>query len=333
MHVAVVILNYNGRKYLEQFLPTLITYTPNARIIVADNCSTDDSVAVLKTFPTVEIIQLNQNYGYAGGYNEALKLIDTEYYILVNSDIEVTENWTVSLTEFLTKNKEYAAIQPKILDFNAREKFEYAGAAGGFLDTLGYPYCRGRIFDEIETDYQQYDNECDIFWSSGACFAIRSKVFHELGGFDASFFAHMEEIDLCWRIKSAGLKTAFTPKSIVYHVGGGTLNKQNPNKTFLNFRNGIWLLLKNLPKYQLVYKLPMRIFLDIFAAILLWKKQGFIHFLAVFKAHVAAFAKTRQYLVNNLRSSPRHSKQEPSIIAFTSLILRKKKYAQLNNTR
>lgn len=329
MHVAVVILNYNGRKYLEKFLPTLIQYSPEASIFVADNCSTDDSIQYLETLNSVHIIKLQENYGYAGGYNEALKQIDAEYYILVNSDIEVTPNWIPPLIQFLEFNNSYASVQPKILDYNRKDHFEYAGAAGGFIDSLGYPFCRGRIFDSLETDRHQYDQLSDIFWSSGACFAIRSKLFHKLGGFDFSFFAHMEEIDLCWRIKSSGLKIAFIPESIVYHVGGGTLSKQSPTKSYLNFRNGIWLLLKNLPKHQLIYKIPARVLMDWLAAVLLWKKESFRHFLSVFKAHYHAFKTAKKYLINRKRSNPTLAGQKTKIIAFSAMILHKQRFSDL----
>ena len=219
--IAVVILNFNGRDFLEQFLPSFISHCDGADIIVADNASSDDSVDFLKaSYPEIRLIQFQENLGYAGGYNEALRQVESDYYAIVNSDIEVTENWLVPLLDYLRNNESVASVQPKIKAFQAKQSFEYAGAAGGFIDTLGYPYCRGRIFDNLEMDTGQYDQTIDVDWTSGACMIIRSSVFHELGGFDASFFAHMEEIDLCWRLRSHGWKLACVPESVVYHVGG-----------------------------------------------------------------------------------------------------------------
>ncbi|MAE86414.1 MAG: dTDP-Rha--alpha-D-GlcNAc-pyrophosphate polyprenol alpha-3-L-rhamnosyltransferase [Flammeovirgaceae bacterium] len=302
--VAVVILNYNGSNFLNQFLPTLIKYSGQAEIVVADNKSTDDSLKVLQSFPSVTTIELPENYGYAGGYNEALKQVDATYYALVNSDIEVTDGWLNPLIQFLDDNTAYAAVQPKILDYNRRNFFEYAGAAGGFLDPLGYPYCRGRVFDYLEEDQGQYNSNLDIFWSTGACFVIRSKTFHELNGFPADFFAHMEEIDLCWRILSSEQKIACIPQSTVYHVGGGTLNKTSPRKTYLNFRNNIRLIIRNTPKWRLVYLIPIRVALDWVAAFLFWKNESFKHFAAVFSAHLDALKSLRADLSHNNRSFP-----------------------------
>ncbi|WP_421889025.1 glycosyltransferase family 2 protein [Marinoscillum sp.] len=331
--VAVVILNYNGRDHLLRFLPTLIAHSSDAEIIVADNCSTDDSLSVLKQFPTVRTILLDQNHGYAGGYNEALKQVKSAYYLLVNSDVEVTLNWITPLEHFLDENKDYAAVQPKILDFNRKEFFEYAGAAGGFLDLLGYPYCRGRIFDTLEQDTGQYDTSIDIFWASGACFMIRSEVFHQAGGFDADFFAHMEEIDLCWRVKSLGLKIACVPKSVIYHVGGGTLNKTSPRKTYLNFRNGISLLIKNLPLPTLMVALPIRLVLDWMAALLFWKNESFSHFTAVFKAHVDALKVVFRQIKPNIRSGTRLRNQGNVILPIAYYVLRKRNFKKINNTK
>ena len=284
--VAVVILNYNGEKYLNEFLPSVIKNTENAQIIVADNYSIDNSVElVLSKFPTVELITLPKNFGFAGGYNEALKKIKATYFVLLNSDVEVSPNWLNPLTNFLDKHTTYAACQPKIRDYTNQSKFEYAGASGGFIDSLGYPYCRGRIFDEIENDTGQYNDAVDIFWSSGACMMIRSSIFFEIGGFDNDFFAHMEEIDLCWRIQSAGFKIRCTPKSIIYHVGGGTLDKSSSFKTYLNFRNGLYLLLKNLPIHKLFVKLPFRLFLDWVAAAKFLLDGNSKHTWAIIKAH------------------------------------------------
>ncbi|WP_436515999.1 glycosyltransferase family 2 protein [Ekhidna sp. To15] len=283
---AVVILNYNGVSYLEKFLPSVVTYSPNATIVVADNSSTDNSIPFLeKNFPKVELIKLDKNYGYAGGYNEALKQIEAEYFLLLNSDVEVTTNWLNPLEQFLDAHPNYAACQPKIKDYNHKSLFEYAGACGGFIDFLGYPFCRGRIFDQVESDSGQYNEEVDIFWSSGACMMVRSEVFFNAGGFDSDFFAHMEEIDLCWRIHSLGHQIKCIPKSTVFHVGGGTLAKSSPFKTYLNFRNGLYILIKNLPLNKLIFKLPIRMTLDWVAAIKFLFEGNPNHSVAVIKAH------------------------------------------------
>lgn len=288
---AVVILNYNGEDFLKRFLPSVITHT-NAEIIVADNASTDQSVELLRSlFPEIRVIQLEKNLGYAGGYNEALKQVEADYFVLLNSDIEVTENWLNPLISYLESEPTYAACQPKIKDYTHQHKFEYAGAAGGFLDFLGYPFCRGRIFNRIEDDHGQYDEPLDIFWASGACLVIRSKVFFEAGGLDQDFFAHMEEIDLCWRVHSLGYKIKCIPESVIYHVGGGTLSKAKPFKTYLNFRNGLFLLLKNLPLLKALLKVPARVLLDWVAAFKFLLEGNANHSLAVIKAHLSVLLK------------------------------------------
>ncbi|RED97947.1 glycosyltransferase family 2 protein [Marinoscillum furvescens] len=328
---AVVILNWNGQDYLKRFLPTLILHSSEAKIIVADNASTDDSLAVLENFPEVEVLKLSENYGYAGGYNEALNQIEAEYFLLLNSDIEVTSNWLVPMVRFLDENPTYGAVQPKINDIYNKSHFEYAGAAGGFLDSLGYPFCRGRIFDTLEQDTGQYDSICDVFWATGACFMVRSEVFHALSGFDASFFAHMEEIDFCWRMRSQGYQLACVPQATVYHVGGGTLNKTSPRKTYLNFRNGLTLLIKNLPKNQLWWKLPFRIVLDLIAGIKFWNDQSFAHFKAVFTAHKDALSRWKTSIQNENRSTP---SPRPTNSILTAYYLQgKKKYSDLSNTK
>jgi len=252
--VSVVILNYNGKGWLEKFLPNVIEYNtyPNSEIIVADNASTDDSIAFMEAqYPAVRLIRNHQNNGYAGGYNETLKQIESDFYILLNSDVEVTPGWIEHLVEFMRKDVNMAACQPKILSYYNRTQFEYAGAAGGFIDKYGYPFCRGRIFETCEKDEGQYNKSGEIFWASGACLFIKTSLFHQVGGLDADFFAHMEEIDLCWRLKNLGYKIGYCAESTVYHVGGGTLNKSNPRKTFLNFRNNRKLLRKNLSEQEL----------------------------------------------------------------------------------
>jgi len=262
--VAVVILNWNGKRYLQQFLPSVLGTTyGNCRFIVADNASSDDSISFLKAeFPQVEIIQLSQNHGFAKGYNEALKEVSADYFLLLNSDVEVTPNWIEPMVELLETNALYAACQPKILAYNNKEFFEYAGACGGWIDSYGYPFSRGRVFDICEKDNGQYDSTREVFWASGAAFLVRSNVFKKLGGFDAYFFAHQEEIDLCWRMQRAGYSVFCCPQSVVYHVGGGTLPKGHSRKTFLNFRNNQIMLWKNLPWRQKWWKVPFRIMLD-----------------------------------------------------------------------
>jgi len=289
--IAVVILNWNGKSWLEQFLPTVILHSKQAEIYVVDNASTDDSVSYLqKEFPNVHIVLNDGNYGFAKGYNRGLKHIDAELYCLLNSDVEVTENWLEPILQLYYNHPEIAAIQPKILSYANKDKFEFAGAAGGFIDNLGYPYCRGRIFDETEIDYGQYDDEYEIFWASGCAFFIRSQDFWEQNGFDERFFAHQEEIDLCWRLNNSGRKIYYTSKSKVYHVGGGTLNKQSPQKTYLNFRNNLTMLAKNLPFPKVVWLIFVRLCLDGIAGIYFGIKNGFSHLWAVVRAHFGFYA-------------------------------------------
>lgn len=288
--IAVVILNWNGVKLLEQFLPSVVQFSPEATVYVADNASTDDSVAFVKAnFPTVQIVRNSANFGFAEGYNEALKEIDAEIYALVNSDIEVTEKWLKPIIDTFEAELNTAIIQPKLLDFKNKAYFEYAGAAGGYIDKYGYPYCRGRVFDTVEKDLGQYDNDCEIFWASGACFFIRSSVYKELNGFDAAFFAHQEEIDLCWRTLNKGYKIKYKYESIVYHVGGATLQQGNPKKTFLNFRNSLLMLSKNLPQNKLFTILFIRMILDGIAGIQFIFQGKFTHFSAILKAHYSFY--------------------------------------------
>ena len=286
MKIAVVILNWNGVKLLEQFLPSVVQHSSEATVFVADNASTDDSISFVKAnFPTVQIIVNDYNFGFAQGYNEALKNIDADIFALVNSDIEVTENWLQPIIETFKNEPETAIIQPKILDYKRKEYFEYAGAGGGFIDKYGYSFCRGRIFETLEKDNGQYNDTCEIFWASGACFFIRSSVYKELNGFDADFFAHQEEIDLCWRAFNNNHIVKYNGKSTVYHVGGATLKEGNPNKTFLNFRNSLLMLTKNLPKESLFQVLFIRMILDGIAGIRFLFQGKFLHTIAVLKAH------------------------------------------------
>ena len=290
MKIAVVILNWNGVLLLEQFLPSVVKNSSDAVIYVADNASTDTSIAYVKAhFPSVRIIENKGNLGFASGYNEALKQVDAELYALVNSDIEVTENWLQPILTTFLNEPNTAIIQPKILDFKNKEYFEYAGAAGGFIDQFGYPYCRGRIFDTIEKDLGQYNDNIEIFWASGACFFIRSSVFNELKGFDDEFFAHQEEIDLCWRALNKGHKIKYISESVVYHVGGATLQQGNPKKTFLNFRNSLLMLTKNLPENKLYPILLGRMVLDGIAGMQFLATGKFKHFVAILKAHFSFY--------------------------------------------
>jgi GT2 family glycosyltransferase len=290
MKVAVVILNWNGKQLLEQFLPSVVQFSQEATVYVADNASTDDSVAFVRAnFPTVSIIVNSTNTGYAGGYNEALQHIEADIYALVNSDIEVTENWLQPIIKTFQNEASTAIIQPKILDFKNKDYFEYAGAAGGFIDQYGYPFCRGRIFDTLEKDNGQYDSNQEIFWASGACFFIRSAVYNQLNGFDTSFFAHQEEIDLCWRATNKGYSIKYLFESKVYHVGGATLQQGNPKKTELNFRNSLLMLTKNLPKKNLYKVLFIRMILDGVAGIQFLLRGQYKHLLAILKAHFAFY--------------------------------------------
>ncbi|RYY67912.1 MAG: glycosyltransferase family 2 protein [Chitinophagaceae bacterium] len=285
--VAIVILNWNGRKFLQQFLPSVVASTyPNKRIIVADNASTDDSLAfVSHAYPEVEIIQNSSNQGFAKGYNSCLKQVKSDYYVLLNSDVEVTAGWIEPIISLMQKDAGIAVCQPKLLAYHNKKEFEYAGASGGWIDSLGYPFARGRVFENCETDRGQYDEPQQCFWASGAAMFIRANVYQQLGGLDEYFFAHQEEIDLCWRIQLSGYKVFVQPASIVYHVGGGTLPKGNSRKTYLNFRNNLIMLYKNLSTGNKLKKIPFRICLDAIAA---WKALlagdgGY--FMAVIKAH------------------------------------------------
>jgi GT2 family glycosyltransferase len=286
LKIAIVILNWNGQKLLEQFLPSILQYSKEATIYVADNASTDDSISFVKEkFPSIKIIQNKGNFGYAKGYNEALLSVEEDIYALVNSDIEVTENWLNPILNLFETDSKTAIIQPKILDYKDKAYFEYAGAGGGFIDQYGYPFCRGRLFASIEKDVGQYDDTTDIFWASGACFFIRKEVYLELQGFDNDFFAHQEEIDLCWRAFNKGHIAKYCGQSTVYHVGGATLNAENPKKTFLNFRNSLWMLLKNLPTNQLFFTILTRMLLDGLAGFRFLCQGKIIHLIAILKAH------------------------------------------------
>lgn len=283
--VAVVILNYNGAEMLKRFLPTVMEFSSGAQIIVADNASTDDSVAVLqKLFPTIELIRLNENWGFAQGYNLALEQVDADYFILLNSDVEVTKGWIEPMLEILDSNPDVAACQPKLLDYKRKTHFEYAGAAGGFIDCYGYPYCRGRIMETVEEDKGQYDSVCDLFWATGAALMIRAEDYRAAGGLDGRFFAHMEEIDLCWRLRARGRRILCVPQSFVYHVGGATLSYNNPRKVFLNFRNNLLMLHKNLPEKDYSKIMFVRRILDYVAALKFLVTGDYKSCKAVYKA-------------------------------------------------
>jgi len=285
--VAIVILNYNGRNYLEKFLPSVFASTyPNKKIIIADNGSSDDSVAYLtNNVAAAEIILLDKNYGFAGGYNKALSKVQSEYYILLNSDVEVEAGWIEDMIALMEKDAGIAACQPKILSYHNKKFFEHAGACGGWIDKLGYVFARGRVFDICEEDYGQYNITEKIFWATGAALCIRAERFHELNGFDDYLFAHMEEIDLCWRLQRKGYSIYCCPSSVVYHIGGGTLPKTNSRKTFLNFRNNFIMLLKNLSFSEAAWKIPLRILLDWLFAFKSFIQKDMQSFKAVFKAH------------------------------------------------
>ena len=295
MKIAVIILNWNGESLLAEYLPKVLEHSKGASIYVVDNASTDASIDLItKKFPTVGLIQNDSNGGFAKGYNDGLKHVEADIYCLLNSDVEVTSNWLNPIKEVFHNNPEVSIVQPKILDLKQKTHFEYAGAAGGFLDKLGYPFCRGRIFQALEEDKGQYDDEKEVFWATGACMFIKSEVFHALKGFDEDYFAHQEEIDLCWRAKNEGHKVFYTGKSHVYHLGGSTLSNMNPKKTFLNFRNSLYSVTKNLPKRRAFAVIFMRLILDGIAALRFLLQLKFNHFGAVFKAHLSFYRNFRK---------------------------------------
>lgn len=331
MKTAIVILNWNGKKLLEQFLPALLTNTlDNAEIYLADNASTDSSIAfVQEKYPTVHIVKNTKNGGYAKGYNDALQHIDADIYCLINSDIEVSKNWLPPILHEFNTKKATAIIQPKILDFKEKAKFEYAGAAGGFLDFFGYPYCRGRVFDSIEKDENQFDDTSPIFWASGACFFIRSKVFKELNGFDEDYFAHQEEIDLCWRVQNLGYSIKYVGSSKVYHVGGATLNETNPRKTFLNFRNSLLSIVKNVPKRYFLVILFSRLVLDGIAGIKFVLNFQVNHCFAIIKAHFSFYWNFNKFLQKRKQVPKSLKYYKHTSIVWQYFILGRKKFNEL----
>lgn len=332
--VAVVILNYNGRKFLERFLPNVIENTNGelADIVVADNASTDDSVSFMRErFPDIRLIVNDFNGGFATGYNIALRQIEAEYFVLLNSDIEVTSRWIEPVIELMDSDPGIAACQPKILSFYQRDTFEYAGAAGGFIDRYGYPFCRGRLFQHLEKDHGQYDDIKEVFWATGACMFVRSDLYLQKGGLDDSFFAHMEEIDFCWRMKNLGYKIYCCPQSVVYHIGGGTLPKSSSRKTFLNFRNNLSLLYKNLPKGTVFWILVYRILLDWVAAVKFLMAGGLKDFWAVIRAHFAFYRRLGS--LKKVRKQLPHAKVSQMYqqnIVFENFLKGKKCYTDLD---
>lgn len=331
MKTAIIILNWNGEKLLEQFLPSVVEFTAKqAEIYIADNNSTDNSIDfITENFPSVKIIKNAINGGYAKGYNDALKHIDADIFCLINSDIEVTENWLNPILNEFKNDENIGVLQPKILDFKDKTKFEYAGAAGGFLDFFGYPYCRGRIFNDIEKDKNQFNKISDIFWASGACFFIKSNLFRELNGFDEDYFAHQEEIDLCWRVQNAGFKIKYIPNSIVYHVGGATLSNLNPKKTFLNFRNSLLNILKNVPNRNLVFLILSRLILDGFAGIKFLIELKPKHTFAILKAHLSFYSLFFKFLRKRKNKKKKTDYYNHKSIVWQYFVLGRKKYHQL----
>ena len=331
MKIAIVILNWNGQKLLEQFLPSIVNFSlQEATIYLADNASTDSSIRYVKEFfPAIIILENTINGGYAKGYNDALRSIDADIYCLLNSDIEVTENWLKPIIKVFKSDKKTAIIQPKLLDFKDKTKFEYAGAAGGFIDLFGYPYCRGRIFNHLETDKAQFNDETDIFWASGACLFIRSNVYHLLDGLDEDYFAHQEEIDLCWRAKNYGYKIKYVGASTVYHIGGATLQETNPQKTFLNFRNSLFNILKNIPKKLLLYVLFSRLILDGIAGIKFILELRPVHTLAILKAHLSFYNNFFKILEKRRKLNKNQEYKLFNSIVWQHFVLGRKKFKDL----
>ena len=330
MKVAVVILNWNGKALLEEFLPSVVAYSEEAEIYVADNASEDNSVEFLKeNFPQVKIIQNKVNGGFAKGYNDALKHVPEDILILLNSDVEVTPGWLPPLIEEFQNSPDVAALQPKILSYRNKKHFDYAGAAGGYIDMFGYPYCRGRLFETLEKDYGQYDNIEEVFWASGACLAIRRKDFFTAGEFDEDFFAHQEEIDLCWRLFNMRKKVKAVGSSTVYHLGGGTLDSMHPRKTFYNFRNSLYALLKNVPGKKVYLLIFSRLVLDGFAGLKFLSELKYSHFQAVIKAHFSFyfnFFRVRKRRENFFREEKYYKKTS---VVFAYFLVGKKKYEEL----
>ena len=329
MKIAIVILNWNGKQLLEKFLPSIVKYSQlsGVEICVADNASTDDSLNFIEqNYSDIKIVQNKKNGGFAKGYNDALQNINADIYGLINSDIEVTENWLSPIISTFEKEPSTAIIQPKILDYKDKELFEYAGAAGGFIDKYGYPFCRGRIFSELEKDNEQFNDTTEIFWASGACFFIRATIFKSLNGFDEDYFAHQEEIDLCWRAQNLNLTIKYVGTSTVYHVGGATLKEESPRKTFLNFRNSLFSLIKNLPKKDLFGVIFKRLLLDGIASVKFLFEFKPKHIWAILKAHFSFYSQLSKMLSKRGNHKKREDYFTVKSIVWQHFILRQKKY-------
>ncbi|MDD2551436.1 MAG: glycosyltransferase family 2 protein [Dysgonamonadaceae bacterium] len=338
---SIVILNWNGAALLKQFLPTVLIHTQTAdcEVVVADNNSSDNSIALLKEhFPSVKLILLDKNYGFAEGYNRALQQVHSTYVVLLNSDVETSPNWLAPLIEYLERNPNIAAVQPKILSYNDKTKFEYAGAAGGYIDRYAYPFCRGRILNVLEEDRGQYDNVEQIFWASGACLCIRRADYMKAGGLDSDFFAHMEEIDLCWRLQSRGKKIVFVPQSHVYHVGGASLNSESPRKTHLNFRNNLLMIYKNMTLPRMIETMIVRIVLDAAAAAHFLVQRKFTHAQAVVNAY-SDFIKMRPAFKHKRKENlaktiqPKLTKQYSGSILLDFYLHKKKRFSDIIASR
>jgi GT2 family glycosyltransferase len=331
LKIAIVILNWNGQKLLEQFLPSVVDFSAKeATIYIADNASKDSSINYVKSsFPSIKIIENDINGGYAKGYNDALKSIDADIYCLLNSDVEVTQNWLKPIIDVFKSEKNTAIIQPKLLDFKNKTKFEYAGAAGGFIDLFGYPFCRGRVFNHLETDKGQFNDVKEIFWASGACLFIRAKVYHQLEGFDEDYFAHQEEIDLCWRTQNIGYKIKYVGSSLVYHVGGATLQQANPHKTFLNFRNSLLNVVKNVPKKWFLFVIFSRLLLDGIAGIKFIIELRPIHTWAIIKAHYSFYKNLNKFLKKRKKLLKKENYNLHTSIVWQYFVLGRKKFHQL----
>jgi GT2 family glycosyltransferase len=331
LKIAVVILNWNGQKLLEQFLPSVVNFSSQeATIYIADNASTDSSISYVKEFfPSIKIVQNTINGGYAKGYNDSLKNIDADIYCLLNSDIEVTSNWLQPIIDEFKADEKTAIIQPKLLDFKDKTKFEYAGAAGGFIDLYGYPYCRGRVFNHLESDEGQFNDTTSIFWASGACLFIRSKVYHQLNGFDEDYFAHQEEIDLCWRTQNIGYNIKYVGSSSVYHVGGATLKETNPQKTYLNFRNSLLNVVKNVPKKWFLFVIFSRLLLDGIAGIKFMIELRPIHTWAILKAHFSFYRNFFKFLKKRRTLQKKLDYNLHTSIVWQYFVLGIKKFHQL----
>ncbi len=333
--IAIVILNWNGEKFLKKFLPSVVKYSEgeNNEIIVADNGSTDNSVSFLKgNYPNVRLILFNKNYGFTGGYNKALEQIDAKYFVLLNSDVEVTENWIEPIVSMMDKDTTIAAAMPKIISYEKQCSFEYAGASGGFIDKYGYPFCRGRIIDTTEEDVGQYDSIEDVFWASGAAMFVRANLYKKVGGLDNDFFAHMEEIDLCWRLKNMGHRVVVNPKSVVYHVGGGTLPNNSPRKIYFNYRNNLFLLLKNLPSNKIIPIIFSRLVLDGLSGFVYLASFKFNFFFAVLKAHFSFYTnivKTLKKRDKQIVKDQNHKEVYNKSIVFSYFIKKKNAFIKL----